>query len=49
MNNKANRETREILEELKAIIVEALQILNCEEEPLRNDVFRERAKEQVRT
>ena len=39
-------ETREILAELKAIIIEALQILGDKEEPIRNDVSRARANEQ---
>jgi hypothetical protein len=41
-------ETREIVAELKAIIIEALQLLDVEEEPLRNAVTRTRANEQSR-
>jgi hypothetical protein len=42
-------ETREIIAELKAIIMEALQILGDKEETVRNDVIRARTNEQDRT
>jgi hypothetical protein len=38
-------ETREIIAELKAIIIEALQLLGDKEEPVRNDVTRARAND----
>ena len=45
---KSLRRVDEIIAELKAIIMETLEILSDKEEPLRNDVIRERANEQGR-
>ena len=48
MSQACQTEVREIIAELKAIIMETLEILSDKEEPLRNDVIRERANEQGR-
>jgi len=45
MSQSSQTETREIVAELKALLMEALQILGDKEEPLRNGVIKPRANE----
>ena len=48
MNQASHSETREVIVELKAIINEALQILDEKEELVQNDVIKARADNQSR-
>ena len=48
MSQASQAETRKIIAELKALIMEALEILSDKEEPSRNDAIRARANEQGR-
>lgn len=48
MSQASQAETREIIAELKAIIMEALEILSDKEDPLRNDIIRARTNEHGR-
>ena len=48
MSQKSEAETSEIIAELKAIVIEALQIVREKEELLRSDIIRSRSNEQGR-
>jgi hypothetical protein len=49
MSQASQTETREIVAELKALIIEVLETFDNKEEPLQNDIIRTRANEQDRS